>query len=245
MYLKRLTVRGVGRVDQLDLDLKGGISLIQSGFVNEIVLAVGAVTANRPITEVYPPVRTGRTSLVSAEIRVGGKTFSVTASGRDLTVTAETAEHSEYYDSDTDEYLSLMHRCEVEDRLCLIDEKRRSPYHDLNLLLDEEKLFGKGELRRVTGGTGVTCSFRTALRYYLLAETIANEDKRDLLSRLDAVRFWDRFGRTRDMHYEPKPLLLVNLTDGKKRMLDPDDLPGRQIVVFSPLRTENGTYKAV
>ena len=235
MYVKRLSLEGVGRVGRLTLDLVDGYNEIKSRVADEIVSALGAVTANREVKEIYPPKWADKKTSIFAEVSADGKRFAVRAGGKDLDVSAETDVHNAEFDSDTEEYLSLMRRCAVEDRLSLIDGKHRSPYHDLNVFLNEEKHFRPGELRRITDGIGTTRLFRAALKQYLISETIAPEDKRCLLSRLDAVRFWDSFGKTRDMHYEGKPLLLVGLTGGEKEVLrGAAPLLDRQIVVITP-----------
>ena len=238
MYVKRLSLEGVGRVGRLTLDLVDGYNEIKSRFADDIVSALGTVTSNGAIKEIYPPVRADKKSSIFAEVSVGGKRFAVRARGKNLGVSAETGVHNEEYDSDTEEYLSFMRCCAVEDRLSLIDCNHKSTYHDLNVFQNEEKHFRSGELRRITDGIGTTRSFRTALKQYLISETIAPEEKRGLLSRLDAVRFWDSFGKTRDMHYEGKPLLLVGLTDGEKEILrSAAPLLDRQIIVITPQRT--------
>ena len=237
MYIKRLSLEGVGRVGRITVDLKSDISDVEIRFADEVCFAVGVATANGSLKEKYPPVRADKRSSICAEVFVGGKRFTIRARGKNFDISAEADVHNEEYDSDTEEYLSLMKRCDVEDRLSLIDGKHRSPYHDLNVFLNEEKHFRPGELRRITDGIGTTRSFRSALKQYLLAETIAPEEKRGLLSRLDAVRFWDSFGKTRDMHYEGKPLLLVGLTDEEKKIVSgAAPLLDRQVIVITQPR---------
>ena len=245
MYVKRLSLEGVGRVGRLTLDLADGYNEIKSRVADEIVSALGAVTANREVKEIYPPKWADKKSSIFAEVSADGKRFAVRVRGKDLTLSAVADVHNAEFASDTEEYFSLMRRCAVEDRLCLIDVKRASKYHDLNVFLSEEKNFRPGELRRITDGIGTTRSFRAALRQYLVSETVAPEGKRCLLSRIDAVRFWDVFGKTRDMHYEGKPLLLVGV-GGEAADVLPDlaELIKRQVVVFAPC-TENGTREAV
>jgi len=148
-----------------------------------------------------PPKRGG--AKIRAEIEAGGTVYRVSLTGKKLSAGAKRS-GGEETEGTVREYLSLLRRCPEEDRLCFFPPADGDDFDPETYLRAEEP----GRLLRGTAGMAATESFRRCLKSSLLSSPAPRGATGPLLSYLETVRFWDRFGRLRDLHYEGKPLLI-------------------------------------
>ena len=148
-----------------------------------------------------PPKRGG--AEIRAEIEADGTVYRVALTGKKLSAGAFCS-GGEETEGTVREYLSLLRRCPEEDRLCFFPPADGDDFDPETYLRAEEP----GRLLCGTAGMAATDSFRRCLKSSLLSSPAPRGATGPLLSYLETVRFWDRFGRLRDLHYEGKPLLI-------------------------------------
>lgn len=149
-----------------------------------------------------PPKRGG--AEIRAEIEADGTVYRVSLTGKKLSAGAKRS-GGEETEGTVREYLSLLRRCPEEDRLCFFPPADGGVFDPERCLSAEEP---DRRLLRGTAGMAATGSFRRCLKRCLLSSPAPRGATGPLLSYLETVRFWDRFGRLRDLHYEGKPLLI-------------------------------------
>ena len=165
-----------------------------------------------PIHDIDPPVAAGQCTKLYAEVVVGDLKYQVTSNGVPTNISAVRVNQDETIEA-TDEFFSVMSRCEEENRISFFDESNNGTNFGLEQYEAEEKFYRKGELARITDGMGATCTFRKCLKDYLNQKSIAATDSDSNAIRfIDTVCFWDDFGKMRDLHYEGKPLLVKDVS---------------------------------
>ena len=233
MFLKYISINGLGGISRIGLTFRGVMTKIDSGFPDETAFALSRVFCNRPPAGQPGAVMAGRDTAVEALIAAEGLRYRVRLRGRELELTAASVGEDGNETEATERYISFMERCAEEDRLCLFNDGSRDN-RDLRAYLNEDKQYKPGELGRLTGGIAKTQSFRNELKRYLSADPVSCAYDTGLLPYLDTVRFWDSFGATRDLHYEGKPLLIVKPSpETLKTVAEYRFLLDRQVLVLT------------
>lgn len=165
------------------------------------------------IHDIDPPVAAGQCTKLYAEVLVGDLKYQVHSNGVSAKISAVRVTQDGTVEEATDEYSSVMNRCEEESRISFFDRSKNGAYYGLERYETEEKFYRTGEFARVTDGMGTTCSFRRCLKDYLNQKAVVGTGADcAAIHFVDTVCFWDDFGKMRDLHYEGKPLLVKDVS---------------------------------
>lgn len=219
MYVQRLMVNNYGAIRQFDMRLPKGIAVIDCIDPHAIISALRILLLYAPLNMIDPPVTMRPHTKLFAEVKTGSLKYHVLSQGRSPELSAAIADKDEKQAGANDAYRAFMRRSAEENRICVFDPEAHTDF-GLDRYLHDEKYFCPGELARMTNGMGTTDSFRIFLKKYRSRRSVAEAIGNDNAFRfMDAARFWDGFGKLRDIHYEGKPLLIKEPSPDLQRLL--------------------------
>ena len=229
MYLKRLLIENFGSIERLDKTFAADICTINTGFADDLLYALKLLLGcSLDKSRVRPPKRTKKTRLY-AEVVTKNALYKIESHGRRYEPTVNAIPLSRFENASPSGCFSAIRQCEEEIRLCFPEIE--NIHYNLERYLCEEKYFEPGELMKLTDGMSATATFRRTLKHFLEFRTLSPDIKSPTLSFIDAVRFWDDFKSTVNIHHEGKPLFVKGLNAKDKKLLKENrDLISRQII---------------
>ena len=232
MYLKRLLIENFGEIARLDKTFTADICTLNTDFADDLLSAV-RLLLGCPLDKSRgrPPKRSKSTRLY-AEVVTKNAIYKIESRGRRYEPTVCAISLNRFETASPSGYFSVIRQCEEEIRLCFPNmSNTENTFYDLARYLCEDKFYVPGELRELTDGMGNTATFRRKLKHFLQYCTFSPDIKSPIFSYIDAVRFWDDFKSTVNMHHEGKPLFVNGLNAKDKKLLkETRELINRQII---------------
>ena len=229
MYLKRLLIENFGEIKRLDKTFAADVGTVNTDFADDL-LSAAKLLLGCPLDKSRgrTPKRTKNTKLY-AEVVTENALYKIESRGRRYEPIICAIPLNRFEAASPSGYFSDIRQCEEEFRLCFPDIE--NIHCNLERYLCEDKYFEPGELKGLTDGMSATVTFRRALKHFLTFSTLSPDIKSPMLSFIDAVRFWDDFKSTVNIHHEGKPLFVKGLNAKDKKLLKENrELIGRQII---------------
>jgi hypothetical protein len=234
MYLKQLLIENFGSIERLDKTFTADFCTINTDFPDDLLYAV-KLMLGCPLDK-----SRGRAKLLSkktklyAEAVTENAIYIIESRGRRYEPTINAIPLNPFETASPSGYYSAVRQCKEEMRLCFPDmsDFENAPFN-LERYLCADKYFVPGELSELTDGMGNTATFRRKLKHFLQYCTFSPDIKNPIFSYIDAVRFWDDFKSTVNMHHEGKPLFIKGLRVKDERLIkETRELMNRQIIII-------------
>lgn len=232
MYLKRLLIVNFGEIARLDKTFAADICTMNTEFTDDLLSAV-KLLLGCPLDK-----SRGRAKLLSKKTKLYAEAvtehaiYKIESRGRRYKPVVTAIPLSRFETASPSGYYSAVRQCKEEMRLCFPDmsDFENAPFN-LERYLCADKYFVPGELSELTDGMGNTATFRRTLKHFLQYCTFSPDIKNPIFSYIDAVRFWDDFKTTVNIHHEGKPLFIKGLSARDKKLLnDNRETINRQII---------------
>ena len=209
MYIKRLEIDPFEECGPIGISFAEDVTVIDHNVGQTVVGAIKLLLLYSSQYGVDLPFSAGKPAKLFAEVVAGDATYHVRSCGLAGGLTVQRLAKDGTITRAEEAYCALMRRCAEENRISIVAGVHNGSDYGLERYRREDRYYGAGVFARVTDGMCLTHSFRRCVRQHM-RQNAAEAPNADTPARpwIDTVRFWNAFGKMRDLHYEGKPLVV-------------------------------------